>query len=367
MILILLPLAHVHAAPPATDAVAHTYDGRHRADRIDLTVAYLVPSDRKPLDDWRERVDYFMRRIAAFHRRESAGRSSLNIHVHPTPLRVEQTAEALRGTNPDQTFFQSTGAARSALNWPERGTGFPILLVLSDINWRELDDFTRTRMIDGVPTFEGNVDGQGRHFPGAESGGARATYDAEQGFGIGLVSADGWRVPYRGSDCVVYHEGVGHPIGLPHPEPIDNSVMGTAQYEFWINETRVSPQQKDALGWVVRKAKGEPRLPARDAPTDLFTAFTAVPTPDVPRPRVPVRLELTWPPNAKPRRINVRVQTALREPWRACPVETTDPPPQSVALGSFDTPTPVRYRVDVALADGQEVELWGYFQVKADR
>jgi hypothetical protein len=118
------------------------------------------------------------------------------------------------------------------LNWPGERDGFPIILVLSEINWRELDDFTRTRSVDGETRHEGNVSGDGRHFPGAESGGARAFYDANRGIGVGLVSADGWRVPYSGSDCVVYHEGVGHAIGLPHPEPGDDSVMGFAQYRY---------------------------------------------------------------------------------------------------------------------------------------
>ncbi len=104
----------------------------------------------------------------------------------------------------------------------------PILLVLSEINWRELDDFRRTRLVDGVATFDGSIDADGRHFPGAESGGSRARYLPEEGVGLGLVSGDGWRVPYSGSDCAVYHEGVGHSVGLFHPKPEDHSVMGRA-------------------------------------------------------------------------------------------------------------------------------------------
>jgi hypothetical protein len=33
-------------------------------------------------------------------------------------------------------------------------------------------------------------------------------------------------------------------------------------------------------------------------------------------------------------------------------------------LGHFDRPTPVSYRVGATLEDGQDVELWGYFQVR---
>lgn len=60
----------------------HTFDGRHDIGTIDLTVVYLVPKDRTPLTDWRERIDYFTSRIEAFHRRESAGKSRLVFQVH---------------------------------------------------------------------------------------------------------------------------------------------------------------------------------------------------------------------------------------------------------------------------------------------
>jgi len=343
------------AAPPTRADAPHTFDGKHEIGTIDLSVVYLVPEDRTPLADWRERVDYFMKRIEAFHRRESSGKSTLRIRVHPEPLVTKETAERLRGKSPDETFFNSTGAAKAALKWPGNRDGFPILLVLSDINWRELDDFRRTRLIGGEPKHEGNIAGDGRHFPGAESGGARAIYSPEAGLGMGLVSADGWRVPYSGSDCVVYHEGVGHAIGLPHPEPIDDSVMGTGQYSFWINQTRITPSQKRALGWPTVENK---------EPTDLFTAFTAIQSPTVPKPREPVRLKLTWPEKAKLREIKVRVQTDLHGPWVTLPGDVSGTPPARLPIGSFDRPTPVSYRVDVTLEDGQAVELWGYFQVK---
>ena len=257
--------------------------------------------------------------------------------------------------------------ARSALNWPRRGGGFPILLVLSEINWRELDDFHRTREVNGTPTFEGNISQQGRHFPGAESGGARAIYLSGEGFGMGLVSADGWRVPYSGSDCVVYHEGVGHPIGLPHPDPIDDSVMGTGQYRYWINQTWVTASQKKALGWLsdMKEDPGEP--PSGQPRKDLFSAFTAIPRPIVPAPDEPVSLGFTWPADAKLREIKIRVQTDLRGPWLSIPIQAGVKPPASLPIGSFDRPTPVSYRVDVMLEDGQTAELWGYFQVAKRR
>ncbi len=340
-----------------------TFDGRYEIGSIDLTVVYFVPKDRKPLFDWRERVDYFCKRLVLFQRRESGGRSALHIHVHPDPLIVAKSSEEIRGKNAGETFDNSIGAARSQLKWPAKGDGFTILLLLSDINWRELDDFHRTIRVDGVPKFEGSVDSEGRHFPGAPSGGSRASYVADEALGVGLVSGDGWRVPYSGSDCAVYHEGVGHPIGLPHPEPLDDSVMGAAQYKYWINQTWVDRSQKQALGWDDDGGDGIANRAERKPASDLFTAFTALPTPTIPKPNEPVKLRFTWPERSKLREIRIRVQTDLSGPWQTVPVSGAGSPPASLPLGSFDRPTPVSYRVDAVLEDGQAAELWGYFQV----
>ena len=38
--------------------------------------------------------------------------------------------------------------------------------------------------------------------------------------------------------------------------------------------------------------------------------------------------------------------------------------PKELPIGAFDRPTPVSYRVDAVLEDGQAAEIWGYFQVK---
>lgn len=364
----------------------HTFDGRHSIRRIVVVPVYFVPRGRRPLLDWRERVAYFARRLEAFHAREFAGQSILEVRVRPTPLFADQSADELRASGGDQNalFWRTVEAAWKGVGWPRQPGGafwdavrrpsleqngnndadvFPILLVLSDINWRELDDFRRERIVNGVPTFEGTVNARtGRHFPGAESGGARAVYLAGPGVGVGLVSADGWRVPYSGSDCVVYHEGVGHAMGLPHPEPMNDSVMGRAQYVGWLNETWLDAAQKQALG--VPAARAVRRRPA--SPDDLFSAFTAVPDPVAPAPGQPVVLRFSWPKNAALNTLRVETQTDLFGPWKSVPVASVRPgegPPPSVTLGAFAVPTPVSYRVRVTLADGQSTPLWGYFSV----
>lgn len=333
----------------------HTVDGRHAIAKIELVAVYFVPRDRTPLPDWRERVSYYCRRIEQFHQREFDGRSVLHATVYPEPLISEKDSSELRSGDRDSIFFQTMGETARRLGFgPCKSGAFPILLVLSDINWRELDDFTRLRAMDG--RFEGQIL-DGRHFPGAESGGARATYVADPGFGWGLVSGDGWRVPYSGCDAVVYHEGVGHAIGLPHPESQNGSVMSLAQYQFWLSQSWIDDDQKRQLGWTPPE-KPVPR-------TDLYSTFTAIPEPLVPAPGEPVALRCVWPDEAQVKHFRVATQTALFGPWLDVPQSPGEQPPATVALGTFDRPTSVSYRVEAALENGQSVELWGYFQVRS--
>lgn len=348
-----------------------TWDGKHAIDRIEVTVVYFVPRDRSPLPDWKERVSYFCRRIERFHEREFQGQSVLKAAMQPEPITSARTTEQLRNGDADFIFFQTLGEVDGELQFGKgEHKAFPILLVLSEINWRPLDDFFRVKANDdGKLEFEGNYL-NGRHFPGAASGGARATYLSDRGIGWGLVSGDGWRVPYSGTDCVVYHEGVGHTVGLPHPEPGNASVMSLGQYNGWISESWLDEAQKKRLGW-------KPPEKAIDRKTDLFSAFKALPVPLVPKPNEPVSLKLTWPEGATVKSLRVRFQTDVAGPWIESAEASTilEPvpnqnklfkakPPDSVRLGQFDRATPVGYRVDAVLADGRDIELWGYFQVR---
>ena len=349
-----------------------TWDGKHAIDKIEVTVVYFVPRDRSPLPDWKDRVSYFCRRIERFHEREYQGQSVLKTAMRPEPFTSARTTEQLRNGNADFIFFQTLGEVDGDLQFGKgERKAFPILLVLSEINWRPLDDFFRVKSNDdGKLEFEGNYS-NGRHFPGAASGGARATYLADRGVGWGLVSGDGWRVPYSGTDCVVYHEGVGHTVGLPHPEPGNASVMSLGQYNGWISESWLDEVQKKRLGWT-------PLEKAIDRKTDLFSAFKALPEPLVPKPNEPVSLKLTWPDGATIKSLRVRFQTDIAGPWIDSVAEISvigEPVPNqdrffkakqldSVRLGQFDRATPVGYRVDAVLADGRDIELWGYFQVR---
>ena len=341
-------------------AELRTWDGKYPIDEIEVNVVYFVPQDRTPLADWRRRVDYFCRRIERFHQRELDGQSKLVTKVSPEPFRSSKATEQLRAGDGDFIFFETLREVDGQLHVGRGDRGaYPILLVLSDINWRPLDDFYRLHKKGTQLEFDGQfIDG--RHFPGSPSGGARATYLADRGVGWGLVSADGWRVPYCGSDCVVYHEGVGHAVGLPHPEPGDGSVMSLGQYRGWLSESWLDDQQKARLGW------SRPEKPF-DRSTDLFSTFRAVPEPIVPRPNENVTLKIDWPAGARVAECKVWLQTDVSGPWMCVPCKADGDAPAKIEIGAFDRPTPVSYRVEVSLESGEREELWGYFQVREQR
>jgi hypothetical protein len=343
----------------SVSAQTKTWDGRHDTSQIDVTVVYFVPADRRPLPDWRERIDYFCNRIEQFHAREFQGTSTLQVIPREEPLVSELDTEQLRRGDANAIFFRTLGEVDKRLAFGEqKGDAFPILLVLSDINWRPLDNFYRLHPEGGQLVFEGNLN-QGQHFPGAASGGARATYLSDRGVGWGLVSADGWRVPYRGSDCVVYHEGVGHSIGLPHPEPDDESVMSMGQYHGWISESYIEKNQKSRLGWQPQQVEPSPQV-------NLFSAFRALPDNHEPKPGETIRLKLDWPANVKASTCRLRYQTAIDGPWIEVPQTWDTAAPATLLLGSFERPTPVSYRVNVETTDGATADLWGYLQVRQD-
>jgi len=334
-----------------------TWDGRYSIDQIEVTMVYFVPKDRQPIFDWKERLEYYAQRIEKFHEREFQGQSKLTVKVRPEVFESRYSTEQLRVGDANQIYFKTMEEVDKALEFG-RATDkvFPILLVMSEINWRPLDDFFRVRPKDGKLEFEGNYN-QGRHFPGAESGGARAVYWDNVGKGWGLVSADGWRVPYSGSDCVVYHEGVGHTIGLPHTDDANPSVMSLGQYYGWINESYVDPTQKRKLGW-------KPQEFEKDT---LFSKFTAIPSPAVPKPNEKVQLQCTWPEKVALSSLTVEVQIRFGAPWvlvKEYVESELANTPELIDLGTFDRPSPVSYRVRVKAKDESQAELFGYFQVR---
>ncbi|MEK6233161.1 MAG: hypothetical protein N2C14_00460, partial [Planctomycetales bacterium] len=142
--------------PLLASAGTKTWDGLHDTENIQVTVVYFVPADRMPLPDWRDRVSYFCRRIELFHKREFQGQSNLKTLIHPKPLISRSSTAELRSGDADGIFFRTLREAEVRLRFAQdKPAHFPILLVLSDVNWRPLDDFYRLKPKEGELVFEG--------------------------------------------------------------------------------------------------------------------------------------------------------------------------------------------------------------------
>lgn len=339
-----------------------TWDGQYSIESIEVSLVYFVPADRTPLPDWKERLRYFADRMEMFHGREFSGQSTLSATVGDAVFISNQTTQQLRQGDANSIFFRTlrevderSGFAR------EESDSFRILLVLCEINWRPLDDFWRLKPGEGQPVFEGQFI-NGQHFPGAESGGSRATYLRDRGVGWGLVSADGWRVPYRGSDCVIYHEGCGHTVGLPHPEPVDESVMGLAQYRGWIHESFLNREQKLKLGWDPTK------IASRTTPKQhLFDTLSVEMEPEVPEPGQAAILIASWDAAAQVSEAEVEIQTSLRGPWVALGARMEGETGFTTELPALNRAAPVSWRLRMKTADDGTSEVWGYYQVRETR
>lgn len=72
------------------------------------------------------------------------------------PLVSDKRTEEFRRGDQNETCFKTMDEVQTALEWPPPSSrGFPVLLVFSDFNRRELDDFKRQRVVDGQPVHEG--------------------------------------------------------------------------------------------------------------------------------------------------------------------------------------------------------------------
>ncbi len=63
-----------------------------------------------------------------------------------------------------------------------------------------------------------------------------------------------------GAIALFITKGVGHSIGLPHPDEGNRSVMSLGQYHGWINESFVDKAQNERIGWKATSSAEKPSL-----------------------------------------------------------------------------------------------------------
>ncbi|MDX9752994.1 MAG: hypothetical protein RBU29_03485 [bacterium] len=343
----------------------HVYGATDSIQRIDAHAVYFVPNGSRPLPDWQDRIHYLMERTKSFHQREWAGQSTLNFTLFQEPFISKTKQGQFPSDDPNNFFWAIINEVWHSGKIEFDPSALPILVVFSDNNFSPgYDDWTRECNGVGCPfpaphsKCAGYVLANGEDRPGSRAGGSRSVFWPEMHIGLGLVTADGWRVPVKGSDCVVYHEGLGHSLGLPHPEPIDNSVMGLAQYIDSIQITWIDKNQKLVMGWQETEIQKN----------DLFSNFTISHSPTPPVLGEPLTLIAEFPGPQVPRSIMAEYQTNLWDPF-----QSLGKPAFGIAkdhyIATWTLPAHVHgrcfaYRITVESQDGQTEQIWNYAKIR---
>lgn len=350
-----------HCPAAGDTARLHTVGGGHDISRIQLLGVYYLPPGRLPMPDWRERLAYYLSRAAKFHERELAGQSRIAWKIHATPF-VPATPPRSKDVN--DWFWRIAGDVRRKVAVPAPTHGFPIVLIFADTNFCPgYDDWNRTcnpKKCICKPhgnSCQGHVTNTGEERPGTSCGGSRAVYAKSLHIGIGVISGDGWRVPAKGSDCVAYHEGIGHTIGLPHPDPINDTVMGLAQYRTSLNNAILDDAQKRLLGWA----------PVPIERTDLFSTFSTDHAPLAPVVGEAVVIAATFAAGRVPASVSAQYQTWLGE-WTTLPAPRRVPTPRGArlewTLPRFDESCFVSYRIFAENSPAEREQQWSLFRVR---
>lgn len=348
-------------APPL-----HTLRGGQDISRIHVTALYYLPPGRLPCPGWRERIGYVLDRLARFHEREFTGQSRVTWEISDT-IFVPETRERPRDGN--EWFWEAVSRVRKKSWQPDHSRGFPILVLFTNTNlcpgcdteeWtRRCDPLTCVCQPHDPALCDGNVDAEGEDHPGSHCGGSRAVYWGAEQCGVAVLSGDAWRVPLKGSDCVAYHEAIGHAIGLPHPEPMNDSVMGRAQYRYSLSEAVLDEDQKRALGW-------QPRPVNRD---DLFSRFRISYGPKRAMVGQPVTVTAHIPAKKSGRRIWAEYQTKFGE-WTRLPEPTrrTEGSDERCewTVPAFASPVFVSYRIFVEDGKAGVSQQWSLFRVNPE-
>jgi hypothetical protein len=89
--------------------------GTDDVSRVEVLAVYFLPRGRTPVPDWRDRIEYYARRVEAFHRREFSGQSVINVKILPEPFVSEMTPDQIRGADADSVFFRTLNSIRDRM------------------------------------------------------------------------------------------------------------------------------------------------------------------------------------------------------------------------------------------------------------
>lgn len=224
---------------------------------VAIRAFYVVPKDRAPYATWNSRVTDLAQQAASFHEREFGGASHAMVAVYPNVVVSTKTTQELRQVSFQRDFCEQV----SKIVPPNRNT-FTSYAVFADFGeYDNVNGFCEANQKNIAPTCSARAGSPTI----AQCFGSASDYLSDfygSGYmGCGVITEDGWKNDIPGVSSVVYHEGVGHTMAMPHLKPPSQTgVMGLAYSRCLdLNATYVEPEIKAKMvnfSYVAQTAPG---------------------------------------------------------------------------------------------------------------
>lgn len=203
------PSAHIYGHPDTS------------IKNVRVVTYYAVPSDRVPLTEqvWQPRLTQYMTRITNFHNQQFSNFSTASYKLAPTAIRLDKTSKELR----DSDYFNYI-CKQAAARDKRPAEAFSTYLIFAD--WGMKDN---TRDNCAIPYCTEGTDRLTYQQCGGDGGAYIENPTRNKTYGCGIVSESTWKGSKPGVTSVMYHEGLGHPLNMPHSAPpATDGVMGLA-------------------------------------------------------------------------------------------------------------------------------------------
>lgn len=231
-------IPHTMLISPQPNAFAHLFeDSSVRIDVILVEAIYCVPIGRQVSVDWLDKLKLILNQMQTFHQRTFGCLSLVCFNIRG-PLFLPHPGDFYRSHSDYWSQFHSDINSQnpSCLPIVFQSPSFPttdqpinVTIQQAFLEWglsTNQDDLKKFFVYANCPE-----DWHHCLKDILESGGCCGG-NCDQTTGFGVMTEEAWKHPEIKGTCVVaYHEGIGHPLRLPHPYfPHRFGIMSQAMY-----------------------------------------------------------------------------------------------------------------------------------------
>ncbi|MGV8123193.1 MAG: hypothetical protein AB2L14_25815 [Candidatus Xenobiia bacterium LiM19] len=203
---------------------AHRYGNKEsRITKAKVHAFYLVPKERKPSLHWNSKIEALLENMRLFHEREFKGLSSVCFRLHHEPVVGRKITSEYRDEK-HCSYYEEMSRQVMEYERPEGEFDYHSYAVFVD--WGKVDNEDG----NGCDTYVGKRNDKTLDVSDIlQLHGCCGGSWCEK-YGSAIITEEAWKHPeIEGTDIVVYHECLGHPLGMPHTKS-EKGVMGFGQY-----------------------------------------------------------------------------------------------------------------------------------------